>query len=67
MSASSGVKLDSQGFIDSSGYGREIRAALVEDARYTQVDYMKKRAVKMSKDYDEFKAFVACAHLKTLK
>ncbi len=36
------------------------------DAKYKQTDNMKKRAVKVATNYDEFKAMVACAHLKKL-
>ena len=62
-----GVKMDNNGYIDSSSFQKELKSALDEDVRYRQVDYMKKRAVKVAASYDEFKAMVACAHLRTLK
>lgn len=60
------IKLDENGNIDSSKLERELRSALEYDIQYKQKDNMKKKAVKVAGDYDEFKAMVACAHLKTL-
>lgn len=65
-SSSNHVKLDDDGFIDSSQFQKEVQSALESDVKYRQVDYMKKRAVKVAKSYDEFRDMVACAHLKTL-
>eukprot|EP00607_Mallomonas_marina_P001087 CAMPEP_0182426920 /NCGR_PEP_ID=MMETSP1167-20130531/13444_1 /TAXON_ID=2988 /ORGANISM="Mallomonas Sp, Strain CCMP3275" /LENGTH=303 /DNA_ID=CAMNT_0024608693 /DNA_START=74 /DNA_END=982 /DNA_ORIENTATION=+ len=60
------VTLDSSGNIDTEKLSKELQNALDFDIKYKKVDNMKKKAVKISKDYDEFKNFVACAHLKTL-
>lgn len=60
------IKLDASGNIDTSKLESELRSALEFDVRYRQQDNMKKKAVKVSGSYDEFKAMVACAHLKTL-
>jgi hypothetical protein len=62
----SSVALDASGNIDTSKLEEELRHALEFDVRYKQTDNMKKRACKVSGSYDEFKAMVACAHLKTL-
>jgi len=62
----SSVALDASGNIDTSKLEEELRRALEFDVRYKQTDNMKKRACKVSGSYDEFKAMVACAHLKTL-
>ena len=61
------VRLDEDGYIDSSHFQKDIKGAIEKDVKYRQTDYMKKRAVKVAKSYDEFKGMVACAHLKTLK
>ena len=61
------VKFDEEGYIDSTPFEKDIRSALESDVKYRQTDYMKKRAVKVAKSYDEFKGMVACAHMKTLK
>lgn len=58
--------IDDNGQLDSSYLERELRFALEGDIKYQQVDRMKKRAVKVARDYDEFKNMVAAAHLKTL-
>jgi hypothetical protein len=60
------AKLDSHGFIDSSSFAKDLHSALDEDKKYKETDYMKKRAVKVAKSYDEFKDMVACAHLGTV-
>ena len=60
------VKLDANGNLDTSILERELTAALEFDIRYKQQDNMKKKAVKTSGTYDDFKAMVACSHLKTL-
>lgn len=58
--------VDAEGNINASYLTKELQQALQEDVRYKQTDNMKKRAVKVSTDYNEFKAMVACAHLKKL-
>jgi hypothetical protein len=60
------VKLDANGNLDTAVLARELTAALAYDVHYKQVDNMKKKAVKTSGSYDEFKAMVACSHLKKL-
>lgn len=60
------AKVDSAGFIDSTSFQDDIRSALDADQKYRETDYMKKRAVKVAKSYDEFRDMVACAHLKTV-
>ena len=65
-SSSSGVRLDAAGNIDTNRLEKELRSALDFDVKYKQTDNMKKKACKVSGTYDEFKAMVACAHLKTL-
>eukprot|EP01039_Chlorochromonas_danica_P006459 gene6459-7123_t len=58
--------LDAEGNINTARLAKELEAALEFDTRYRQTDNMKKRAVKVAASYDEFKAMVACAHLKKL-
>lgn len=65
-STSSGITLDAAGNIDTRKLEKELRSALDFDIKYKQTDNMKKKACKVSGTYDEFKAMVACAHLKTL-
>eukprot|EP01041_Mallomonas_annulata_P000396 gene396-722_t len=60
------VRLDNAGNIDTDVLSKELKSSLEFDIKYKQTDNMKKKAVKIAKDYDEFKNFVACAHLKTL-
>lgn len=52
------------GKVNVSLIQREIAQDLSADARYHAEDCMKKRAIHMSKDYDEFKSFVSCSQLK---
>ena len=59
--------LTSNGNIDTSKLEKELAASLAADIKYKQTDNMKKKAVKVAGSYDQFKAMVACAHLKTLK
>ena len=59
--------LKSDGNIDVTRLEKDLRSALDFDTKYKQADNMKKRACKIATDYDEFKAFVACAHLKTVR
>lgn len=61
------VTLKQDGNIDISKLSKDLRSALDFDIKYKQSDNMKKRACKISADYDEFKAFVACAHLKAVR
>ena len=61
-----GVELDSNGNINTHKLAKELRGALDHDVKYKQVDNMKKRAIRVAPSYDDFKAMVACAHLKTL-
>jgi Dynein attachment factor N-terminus len=65
-SSSDEIRLDANGNIDTTRLEASLKSALDFDVHYKQTDNMKKRAVKVAKDYDEFKAMVACAHLKTL-
>jgi hypothetical protein len=58
--------IDAEGNINTRYLTKELQQALEEDVKYKQTDNMKKRAVKVSTDYNEFKAMVACAHLKKL-
>lgn len=59
--------LKEDGNIDAARLEKDFRSALDFDMKYKQEDNMKKRACKISADYNEFKAFVACAHLKTVR
>ncbi len=65
MSKSASI-LDEFGNINASFLQLELQEALSSDIKYKQVDNMKKRAVKVAADYNEFKAMVACAHLKKI-
>ena len=58
--------LDENGNINSTKITKELKGALEFDLRYKQTDNMKKRAIRTAGSYDEFKAMVACAHLKKL-
>lgn len=58
--------IDSSGNINTGMLQQELQDALQSDVRYKQIDNMKKRAVRVATDYDEFKAMVSCAHLKKL-
>jgi hypothetical protein len=60
------VKLDANGNLDTNILEKELIDALAFDVRYKQQDNMKKKAVKTSGTYDDFKNMVACSHLKTL-
>jgi len=60
------VRLDESGNIDVSSLSKELRDALQFDVKYKQTDNMKKKAIRQAGSYDEFRAMVACAHLKTL-
>mmetsp|Transcript_6777 Transcript_6777/g.9488 ORF Transcript_6777/g.9488 Transcript_6777/m.9488 type:complete len:224 (-) Transcript_6777:34-705(-) len=48
---------------------KEMAQHMLEDDRYHRVDEMKKKAITTSKNYDEFRQFVACAEdmLKPVK
>jgi len=61
-----GVELDEYGNINTKKLAKELRGALDHDVKYRQVDNMKKRAIRIAPSYDDFKAMVACSHLKTL-
>ncbi|KAJ1458665.1 hypothetical protein M885DRAFT_512407 [Pelagophyceae sp. CCMP2097] len=52
---------DAEGELDLDRLTKEMSGAVFEDKRYSNVDSMKKKAIHTSKDYDEFKSFVACA------
>lgn len=52
---------DASGELNLDRLTKEMGTAVFEDKRYTNVDEMKKKAITKSKDYDEFKNFVACA------
>lgn len=58
--------LDDDGNINASKLSKELKDALEFDIRYKQTDNMKKRAIRSATSYDEFKAMVACSHLKKL-
>jgi hypothetical protein len=58
--------IDNEGNINISLLEKELKNALEFDTKYKQTDNMKKRACKVATDYNEFKAMVSCAHLKTL-
>jgi hypothetical protein len=58
------VRLEADGSIDQSSLASELVSNLEFDQHYRQTDNMKKRAVKVAPSYDDFKAMVACAHLK---
>lgn len=60
------MKLDANGNLDTATLEKELTEALEFDVHYKQQDNMKKKAVKTSGNYDDFKAMVACSHLKTL-
>jgi len=63
---SSGIPLDAQGNLDTSVLAKELQNALDFDLKYKKTDNMKKRAIRKAGSYDEFKAMVACANLKTI-
>ena len=65
--AMSTFALQADGNIDVVRLEKDLRNALDFDVKYKQTDNMKKKACKISADYDEFKAYVACAHLKTVR
>ncbi len=60
------IKLDADGNLDTDFLAKELKSALDYDVHYKQVDNMKKKAIRNSGTYDDFKAKVACSHLKTL-
>ena len=55
------------GKINITQLENEIIQDISNDALYHAQDEMKKRAVQTSKDYDEFKNFVACSQLKPVQ
>eukprot|EP01038_Epipyxis_sp_PR26KG_P007466 gene7466-10177_t len=58
--------VDKDGNINTRYLEKELQESLDFDIKYRQTDNMKKKAVRVATDYNEFKAMVACAHLKTL-
>lgn len=58
--------VDAEGNINANYLTKELQEALEADVKFKQTDNMKKRAVKVSTDYNEFKNMVAAAHLKKL-
>jgi predicted HNH restriction endonuclease len=66
MSAFKSSVVDGEGNINTDKLSKELKDALDADVKFRQTDNMKKKAVKVSTDYNEFKAMVACAHLKKL-
>ena len=60
------IVLDNEGNVDTDKLSISLRSALDFDIKYKQTDNMKKRACKVAGSYDEFKAMVDCAHLKTV-
>lgn len=65
MSSTASI-VDSDGNINSKLLTLELKDALESDVKYRQTDNMKKRAVRVAGDYNEFKNMVASAHLKKL-
>ncbi len=55
------------GRINLSRIEREISNGMTEEDRFSAEDSMKKRAVHMSRDYDEFKNFVSASQLKPVQ
>eukprot|EP01032_Pedospumella_encystans_P004580 gene4580-5440_t len=51
--------VDSDGNINANYLTKELQEALEADVKFKQTDNMKKRAVKTSSDYNEFKNMVA--------
>ncbi len=60
------VPLKNDGTMDMSVLEKELKHAMEDDYTRTKTDEMKKRAIKVARDYDEFKNMVACATLKPL-
>lgn len=60
------VKFDENGNIDTAKLEQSLIKAIELDVKYKQTDNMKKRAVKVATSYEEFKAMVDCAQLKTV-
>jgi hypothetical protein len=65
MSSAASI-VDSDGNINAKLLTLELKDALESDVKYRQTDNMKKRAVRVAGDYNEFKNMVASAHLKKL-
>lgn len=57
----------SNGKVNISLIEREIAHELGENAKYHAEDQMKKRAVHISNNYNEFSNFVACSQLKPIQ
>ena len=60
------VVLDANGNINTTKLEESMSHALESDVKYRQTDNAKKRAIRISGSYEDFKARVACAHLKKL-
>ena len=61
----SAIKLDGQ--LNVSVIQREVAKDIARDKQYQVEDGMKKRAIHISKNYDEFKNFVACSNLQPVQ
>jgi hypothetical protein len=59
--------MDAFGNLNTAKLEKELLANLQADIKYKQTDNMKKKAVKTAGSYEQFRAMVDCAHLKTLK
>ncbi len=59
-------KKDSSVNMSMSELEEELKEAMEDDFVRTKTDEMKKRAIKVARDYEEFKGMVACATLKPL-
>jgi hypothetical protein len=60
------LKVDANGNLATEKLEKELSSALKFDVEYKQKDNMKKRAIKVATDYDQFKAMVDCSHLKKI-
>jgi hypothetical protein len=59
--------MDASGNLNIDKLAKELASNLQAYIKYKQTDNMKKRAIKTAGSYDQFKAMVDCAGLKTLK
>ena len=64
--AAGALKVDANGNLATDRLEKELSSALKFDVEYKQKDNMKKRAIKVATDYDQFKAMVDCSHLKKI-
>jgi hypothetical protein len=59
--------IDADGRLNVSIIQRNVANDIAMDKQHHSEDGMKKRAIHMSKNYDEFKSFVACSNLQPVK